>query len=123
MRVSNQVARNHYLLEGIGQQWSVRQLERNIKSLSYQHILSSQGQSAIDKNKTEDIECLDFIKDPYVLEFLQLPETTTLKESKLKMGKGFSFIARQMRISTETSHFYMDLALYNFPSNVLLLST
>jgi hypothetical protein len=70
---------------------------------------------------------LDFIRDPYVLEFLQLPEQEKLKESKLEeaiinelqkflleMGKGFSFVARQMRISTETSHFYLDLVFYNY---------
>jgi hypothetical protein len=62
-----------------------------------------------------------------VLEFLQLPETGQLKENKLEqaiidelqkflleMGKGFSFVARQMRISTETSHFYLDLVFYNY---------
>ena len=70
---------------------------------------------------------LDFIKDPYVLEFLQLPESGQLKESALEqaiidelqkflleLGKGFSFVARQMRISTETSHFFMDLVFYNY---------
>lgn len=68
---------------------------------------------------------LDFIKDPYVMEFLQLPEAVQLKESSLEqaiiddlqkflleMGKGFSFVARQMRISTETTHFYIDLVFY-----------
>ncbi|MCB0535763.1 MAG: DUF1016 domain-containing protein, partial [Saprospiraceae bacterium] len=70
---------------------------------------------------------LEFIKDPYVLEFLQLPEGGQLKESRLEqaiidelqkflleLGKGFSFVARQMRISTETSHFFIDLVFYNY---------
>ncbi len=127
MRVNDPKARDYYLHEGSEQQWSVRQLERNIKSLSYQRLLSSQSQPVTDTNKTADNALVDFIKDPYVLEFLQLPEATVLKESKLEqaiidelqkflleMGKGFSFVARQMRISTETSHFYMDLVFYNY---------
>lgn len=127
MRVNDPKARDYYLHEGSEQQWSVRQLERNIKSLSYQRLLSSQSEPATDTNKTADNALVDFIKDPYVLEFLQLPEVIALKESKLEqaiidelqkflleMGKGFSFVARQMRISTETSHFYMDLVFYNY---------
>ena len=70
---------------------------------------------------------MEFIKDPYVLEFLQLPDVGQVKESALEqaimdelqkflleLGKGFSFVARQMRISTETSHFFMDLVFYNY---------
>lgn len=127
MRVDNSKAREYYLREGAQQQWSVRQLERNIKSLSYQRLLSSQSAPATKTNNTENNAHLEFIKDPYVLEFLQLPEVGQLKESKLEqaiidelqkflleMGKGFSFVARQMRISTETSHFYMDLVFYNY---------
>ena len=69
----------------------------------------------------------DFIKDPYVLEFLDVPDDLTGKENVLEssiighlqkflleLGKGFSFVARQMRISTETSHFYVDLVFYNY---------
>jgi hypothetical protein len=69
----------------------------------------------------------DFIKDPYVLEFLHIPENITEKETLLEsalidnmqkflleLGKGFSFVARQMRISTETDHFYVDLVFYNY---------
>ena len=127
MRVSDPAAREYYLNESTQQQWSVRQLERNIKSLSYQRLLSSQEEPKTEAKKPDNAELLDFIKDPYVLEFLQLPELGQLKESKLEqaiidelqkflleMGKGFSFVARQMRISTETSHFYMDLVFYNY---------
>lgn len=69
----------------------------------------------------------EFIKDPYVLEFLDLPENIEGKESVLEtalinnlqkflleLGKGFSFVARQFRISTETDHFYADLVFYNY---------
>ena len=127
MRVNDPKARNYYLNEVAEQQWSVRQLERNIKSCSYQRLVSSQSEGASSISKAPNNSLLDFIKDPYVLEFLQIPEQGKLKESKLEqaiinelknflleMGKGFSFVARQMRISTETSHFYIDLVFYNY---------
>lgn len=124
MRVDSSRAIEYYCKEAREQNWSVRQLERNIKTNSFQRLLSTQA------SKTKMLGAaiqLEFIKDPYVLEFLQLPETGRLKESKLEqaiidelqkflleMGKGFSFVARQMRISTETSHFYIDLVFYNY---------
>jgi len=127
MRVNDPQARAYYLHEGAEQQWSVRQLERNIKTQSFQRLLSSQGEYSSQADNAGDNSLLEFIKDPYVLEFLQLPEVGQLKESKLEqaiidelqkflleMGKGFSFVARQMRISTETSHFYLDLVFYNY---------
>jgi len=127
MRVDSTKAIEYYCQEAREQSWTVRQLERNIKSLTYQRLLSSQHEAVSETDKTKDEALLDFIKDPYVLEFLQLPEVETLKESKLEqaiidelqkflleMGKGFSFVARQMRISTETSHFYLDLVFYNY---------
>ena len=131
MRVADPKARAYYLDEVAGQQWTVRQLERNIKSHSYQRLLSSQVETEknikLPASDAAKLNTLDFIKDPYVLEFLQLPEQGKLKESKLEqalvgelknflleMGKGFSFVARQMRISTETSHFYIDLVFYNY---------
>ena len=71
--------------------------------------------------------CYTTIKDPYVLEFLNLPENATHSEKQietaiithlqnflLEMGKGFSFVGRQIRISTETTHFYIDLVFYNY---------
>lgn len=126
MREENAKARAYYLAEAVDQQWTVRQLERKIQSHSYQRLLSSQSDvSLVSTMKAESLG--DFIKDPYVLEFLQLPESSHLRESELEqaiidelqkflleLGKGFSFVARQMRISTETSHFFMDLVFYNY---------
>lgn len=124
MRVDSAKAIEYYCHEVREQNWTVRQLERNIKSYSFQRLLSTQADKT-ENNSTS--QHLDFIKDPYVLEFLQLPEATQLKESRLEqaiidelqkflleMGKGFSFVARQMRVSTETSHFYLDLVFYNY---------
>jgi predicted nuclease of restriction endonuclease-like (RecB) superfamily len=124
MRVESPQAVEYYCKEAREHNWTVRQLERNIKTQSFQRLLSSQ----IDNTQTTPANALlEFIKDPYVLEFLRLPEDGHLKESKLEqaiinelqkflleMGKGFSFVARQMRISTETSHFYIDLVFYNY---------
>lgn len=126
MRVDDPKARAYYLTEGAAQQWSVRQLERNIQTHSFQRLLSSQDETAAGNTSHGDT-LGDFIKDPYVLEFLQLPEAGRLKENRLEqaiidelqkflleLGKGFSFVARQMRISTETSHFFIDLVFYNY---------
>ena len=126
MRVEDPKARAYYLAEGAAQQWSVRQLERNIETHSFQRLLSFHTE---DKpiSATHANMLGDFIKDPYVLEFLQLPDSGQLRESDLEqaiidelqkflleLGKGFSFVARQMRISTETSHFFIDLVFYNY---------
>jgi predicted nuclease of restriction endonuclease-like (RecB) superfamily len=126
MRVDDPKARAHYLAEGAAQQWSVRQLERNIQTQSFQRLLSSHGDST-EARTAQGNTLGDFIKDPYVLEFLQLPESGQFRESQLEqaiidelqkflleLGKGFSFVARQMRISTETSHFFIDLVFYNY---------
>lgn len=124
MRVDSPLAIDYYCREARDQNWTVRQLERNIKSQSFQRLLSSQAGNAKTQRASAHLE---FIKDPYVLEFLQLPEAGRLKESHLEqaiidelqkflleLGKGFSFVARQMRISTETSHFFIDLVFYNY---------
>ena len=123
MRVESRQAVEYYCNESRAQNWTVRQLERNIKSHSFQRLLSTQ----IAPSPAAPSAHLEFIKDPYVLEFLQLPEVGHVKESRLEqaiieelqkflleLGKGFSFVARQMRISTETSHFFIDLVFYNY---------
>ncbi|MEM9142774.1 MAG: PDDEXK nuclease domain-containing protein [Bacteroidota bacterium] len=121
MRLNDANERNFYIKEASSQNWSSRQLERNIKRGYYRRLLSTrQG----EKQKQEPGS---FIKDPYVPEFLDVPEDRTGKESALEkalienlqkllleLGKGFSFVARQMRISTETGHFYIDLVFYNY---------
>ncbi len=129
MRVDDPVARNYYLQACASEQWSVRQLERNVKTRDYQRRLSSHSGKLIQPHEqpTSTELARDFIKDPYVLEFLQLPEQERIKEAQLEqaiigelqnflleLGRGFSFVARQMRISTETSHFYLDLVFYNY---------
>lgn len=124
MRLDDEKERQYYLQEASSQNWSTRLLERNIKSGYYRRLLSTQSKPSILEKTQHPTE---FIKDPYVLEFLDVPEDLTGKESVLEvsiisdlqkflleLGKGFSFVARQMRVSTETSHFYVDLVFYNY---------
>jgi len=125
MRLDDEKERRYYLQEAGQQNWSSRLLERNIKSGYYRRLLSSQNHSTELAQPTQPLS--EFIKDPYVLEFLDVPQNLSGKESilefniithlqkfLLELGKGFCFVARQMRISTETSHFYVDLVFYNY---------
>ena len=127
MRLDTEAARNYYLNEARAQRWSVRTLERNIQTGYFKRLLSSQVPAPVPQGRPSSPTPKDFIKDPYVLEFLELPESPVPKEATLEsaiishlqrflleMGKGFSFVGRQFRISTETSHFYIDLVFYNY---------
>jgi predicted nuclease of restriction endonuclease-like (RecB) superfamily len=128
MRVKDSKAREWYLREAAQEQWSVRQLERNINSFYYQRQLEKGLTSGADKCvANSEPNPRTFMKDPYVLEFVGLPPYPNHKEKELEdvlvdkmqdflleLGKGFSFIKRQYRISTETSHFYIDLVFYNY---------
>ena len=120
MRISDEEERNFYLNEVMTENWSVRVLERNIKSGYYKRILSTQLPDKENK-------VLEFVKDPFVLEFMGVTQNTSQLESDLEtaiinnlqkflleMGKGFSFVGRQMRICTETTDFYIDLVFYNY---------
>jgi predicted nuclease of restriction endonuclease-like (RecB) superfamily len=133
MRVDNQKRREFYLNECADCGWTSRQLERQINSFFYDRLLAtSKGHRAEIENEiyqTEPISPADHIlKDPYVLEFLDLNENTKYKESELEqalidklqdflleLGKGFSFVARQKRVSTDHGeHYYIDLVFYNY---------
>jgi predicted nuclease of restriction endonuclease-like (RecB) superfamily len=127
MREEEPQARIYYLEEARRQNWSVRQLQRQLKTRTYQRLLSTKASTEPESLTPAAPSILDFIKDPYVLEFLALPEDPATTETDiesaiisklqkflLEMGHGFSFVARQMRISTETSHFYLDLVFYHY---------
>lgn len=120
MRISDEEERNFYLKEALTENWSVRVLERNIKSGYYKRMLSTQLPDKENK-------ALEFVKDPFVLEFMGITPNINQLESDLEtdiinnlqkflleMGKGFSFVGRQMRICTETTDFYIDLVFYNY---------
>jgi predicted nuclease of restriction endonuclease-like (RecB) superfamily len=132
IRVEKEKARLYYAQEAADQNWSTRALERQINSLYYERLLSSQTKAPVEAEAEQTTKQLaaqpeDFIKDPYVLEFLKLPSDHTYLESQLEqallgnlqkflleLGKGFSFVDRQKRISTETKEFYIDLVFYNY---------
>ena len=127
LKVSNEKARNFYISESIDNQWNTRVLERNINSFYYERILSSNNEALAKTNTLDEITPKDIIKDPYVLEFLDLGEVGTFKEKALEqalidqlqaflleLGKGFSFVARQKRITAEEDHFSIDLVFYNY---------
>ena len=128
MRLENKAERDYYIKESSEQNWSSRLLERHIKTGYYRRLLSTQQNDNVTViTDTEKYNPADFIKDPYITEFLNVSEDLKGKESLLEnalinnlqkflleLGKGFSFVDRQMRISTETSHFYIDLVFYNY---------
>ena len=126
IRVENDNVRMFYLKEAIEQHWSTRKLDRNISTQFFQRIIANQNSNELI-NDNEEIATLDFIKNPYVLEFLDLPANLTHKEKEvekaiikhlesflLELGKGFAFVARQKLIRTETSDFFIDLVFYNY---------
>lgn len=132
MRVSDKKARNYYLKEAAEQNWAVRTLERNIHTLYYHRLLSSQVPQPVEedmKEKTAEFQqdMYEFIKNPAVLEFLNIPSHYTYTEQQLEqnlinnlqhflleLGKGFAFVARQKHIRTETQDFFIDLVFYNY---------
>ncbi len=132
IRITNSDARQYYTDEAVSQHWSYRTLERNYNTLYYERLLSSQETAPVIaemEKKTAKMKQnqKDFFKNPYVLEFLDIPRNKSYTESKLEdslitnlqcflleLGKGFSFVARQKLIRTETSDFYIDLVFYNY---------
>lgn len=130
MRVDNEKARNFYLEEAVKAQWSTRQLERQINTLFYERLLSSHDRQGV----AAEIQMLeptkkpeDIIRDPYVLEFLGLHPNDDFYESDLEqalithlqrflleLGRGFSFVSRQKRITFDGRHFRIDLVFYNY---------
>ena len=129
LRVDRREARDFYEIEAVRNNWSARQLERQINSLLFFRLLKSRdkkGLLALANEGQQIVEPVDAIKDPYVLEFLDLPESHRLMETKLEealisnlqeflleLGSGFAFIGRQRRITLEGDHFYPDLVFYH----------
>lgn len=132
IRVENQVAREFYTKEATLQNWSVRALDRQISTLYYERIISSSDKTKVKEEAEKSIWALaesprDFIKDPYILEFLKLkPETSYLEKTLenallenlhsfiLELGRGFAFVGRQYHINVGIDHYYIDLVFYNY---------
>ena len=131
LSVENGKAREFYMKEAIDCNWSTRSLNRQIANLYYERMFMSRNDKEVKKEaiqKTQEQVASDIIKDPYVLEFLGLQDNTKFRESELEqaiidklqdflleLGKGFAFVGRQHRLTTETGkHFYVDLVFYNY---------
>ncbi len=127
--VENQAARQWYMNEAADSVWSTRQLDRQISTLYYDRLLASLNKKVVVDEANEKLKTVvpeDFIKDPYVLEFLNLKDYPNLRESDvesglisklqdflLELGKGFCFMARQKRMRYDDEDFYVDLVFYN----------
>src|SRR5690606_14391229 len=129
MRIEDENERKFYEIEAAKNNWSVRELERQYDSALYTRLVLSR-----DKDKVKELsekgliieKPKDAIKDPYVLEFIGLPEQSAYSENQLEeeiinklehflleLGNGFTFVARQKRISFDDKHFWIDLVFYN----------
>lgn len=129
MRIENPEERNFYEIESSQNNWSLRELKRQFDSALYERLSLSK-----DKEKVKSLAVqgqiienpCDIVKDPYVLEFLGLPEKAYYSESELEsrlieklenflleLGKGYTFVGRQVRLSFDEKHFFVDLVFYN----------
>ncbi|MGD0664589.1 MAG: PDDEXK nuclease domain-containing protein [Rhabdochlamydiaceae bacterium] len=129
MRIPRNDIRKFYEIETEKNHWSGRELERQINSLLYERLAKSKDKKGLMRlsSKGQEINAAqDAIKEPFILEFLGLPESHRLVESKLEealidnlqhflleLGKGFAFIARQKRLTLDGDHFYTDLVFYH----------
>ncbi|MBK8567715.1 MAG: DUF1016 family protein [Saprospiraceae bacterium] len=128
-RVENPLARNFYISEAIDCQWDTRLLQRQVSTLYYERLLSSQARMELRQEEgmgKRPFQPEDILKDPYILDFLGLKNLPKVNEKKLEqalidklqaflleLGKGFAFVARQKRIRTETKDRFIDLVFYN----------
>lgn len=129
LNIHDDLERSFYEKQCISEKWSVRELKRQISSSLFQRLCSNKDKKDILKlaKKGQLIEkSQDIIKDPYILEFLKIPENYRYSEKDLEdkiisnlqmflleLGKGFSFISRQFRITINNKHFYVDLVFYH----------
>jgi predicted nuclease of restriction endonuclease-like (RecB) superfamily len=129
VKVERREVRDFYEIEALRSGWSARQLERQISSLLFERLLKSRDKKGVLALANEGLlpaRPRDAIKDPYVLEFLDLPEAHRLVESRveeallnqlqaflLELGSGFAFVGRQQRLTLDGDHFYPDLVFYH----------
>ena len=129
IKIDEEPRRNFYLNECINSSWSVRELQRQRDSLLYERlIISADKEKILELSEKGQVlkSSKDLVKDPFVLEFLDIKENTNylendlekniiehLKEFLLELGKGFSYVGNQVRLTLEEEHFYPDLVFYN----------
>lgn len=130
MRIDSPDKRSFYEIECAANNWSTRELERQMSSMLFERLalsLDKEGVMTLAREGQVLREPSDMVKDPYVLEFLGLPQSNVLYEKELEsallehlqkflleLGKGFSFVARQKKITLDGDHFYIDLVFYNY---------
>lgn len=128
-RIDSKESRAFYEIEAIKNNWAARELERQINSILFERLAKSRDKKGLLKLATKGQEIAtpaDVFKDPVVIEFLGLPESSRLVESALEqalidnlrhflleLGKGFAFVSRQERITLDGDHFYIDLVFYH----------
>ena len=132
LAISDDGKRSFYEKECITSRWSVRELKRQLDSSLYERLLLSRGKEnkeevrRLAENGQEIEKPEDILKDPYVFEFVGLPENKTVMEADLEdalinhiekflleLGKGFMFVGRQQRITFDNEHYYADMVFYN----------
>ena len=129
LKIEEETKRNFYIKETINSKWSVRELQRQRDSLLYERLtLSADKDKILELSEKGQIlrTSKDLVKGPFVLEFLDIKENTNylesdlekniiehLKEFLLELGKGFSYVGNQIRLTLEEEHFYPDLVFYN----------
>jgi predicted nuclease of restriction endonuclease-like (RecB) superfamily len=129
MRIDNENERKFYEIEAFENNWSLRELQRQYDSALYERLALSRDKKGIKElsEKGQIIQTAkDSLKDPYILEFIGLPESSKYSESKLEqeiidklehflleLGKGYTFVGRQVRFTFDDKHFRIDLVFYN----------
>lgn len=132
LTISDADKRSFYEKEAVNSGWSVRELKRQISTSLYERLLLSEGKTnketvlALAEKGIEMATPLDMIKDPYVFEFLGVPENKPMLESDLEkalvaqiekflleLGRGFMFVGTQQRVTLNNTHYYVDMVFYN----------
>ncbi len=138
IRIESPKAREWYAAEAANQHWSARALARQIGVLYYERLLASKEKSPVEQEALAKIDELaespqDYLRDPYILDFLNLQDKTyqesdleqaiitNLQQFLLELGKGFAFVERQQRIRTDDGDYFIDLVFYNFHLKCFLL--
>ncbi|WP_312521361.1 PDDEXK nuclease domain-containing protein [Stutzerimonas nitrititolerans] len=138
LRIENPAARQWYADEAAQQNWSARALDRQIGVLYYERLLASKDKALVEQEARQKTAGLpddprEFLRDPYILDFLNLQHKTyqendleqaiisNLQQFLLELGKGFAFVERQQRIRTDDGDYFIDLVFYNFHLKCFLL--
>ena len=132
IRIDDPVRRDFYVRSAVEERWTVRQLDRQIHSFYYERLLATRAEGKDEvrqeiQNLEPPTKADGILKDPYVLDFLDLGGNSNyletdleqalmdkLQQFLLELGKGFSFVARQQRVSADGDHYYIDLVFYHY---------